>query len=175
MITNTQETVTTLQKLYQSYRQLTTETYQLSYGEKKKKYWDDVAAHILELNVIPERYVGLLFKLYPDPSFPPFPTMLNSQKLKDAARHLNQYEAEQAEKFWGMMYSLFNSHVKEAGRAPAAVLNDDTLYFNPPFRYAIAKFLGLPSTVELWHARAVEFCKTNPAYVHEMKKIGVTL
>lgn len=164
-----------LQDLYENYRRLTNELYILSMGEKRKRYWADLAAYLRVVQIIPDRYVALLFKLYPDPQSPPFPSMLNSQKLKEAAKHLNKYEAEKAASFWKMMYSLFDSHVKGAGRAPAAVLNDETLYFNPPFRYAIAKFLGLPSTVELWHEKAVEFCKINPAFIEEMNRIGVTL
>lgn len=170
-----QYTAEVLQELYENYRRLTNEVYVLSLGEKRKRYWEDVAVYLKHIGVIPERYVALLFKLYPDPSFPPFPSMLNGQKLKEAARHLNVYEAEKAASFWQMMHSLFNSHVKSAGRAPAAVLNDETLYFNPPFRYAVAKFLDLPSTAELWHKAAIDFCKINPAFIQEMKRIGVTL
>jgi len=171
----TQNTVSLLQELYENYRKLTNDAYILSPGEKRKRYWGDVAVYLNSLGVIPERYVALLFRLYPDPAYPPFPSILNGTKLKEAARHLNAYEEEKAASFWQMMHSLFNSHVKSAGRAPAAVLNDDTLYFNPPFRYAIAKFLDLPSTAEMWHQEAINFCKNNPAFIKEMQRIGVNL
>ena len=133
-------------------------------------FWLSVAQVVHALGAEPEAFVDMLF----DVSWDKRSTDMPPPNLLKSNVHINNWKAKprvdsaQAEQALDSMFKLFSSYL-QAGVPAVVILTDDQLYFNPVFRYAMARRMGLLQLAANLEAEAKEFCTQRPTYLLLLK------